>query len=230
MSEKTEAEIEAERKEEAIEWAERVGAKIDKRWNAEKIESAALAAEIAAEEAEKAAAAAAQPPAAPPAPAPATENADDRAAVMKQAHELGMDLEDLKGRPLEDVISMVGKMSAETALERQSQRKQILEEAAKVGLNVNDQEFLKLSDEAILEQIGAAQTARVRALQSNGGRAVEPGKVRGRVTLKGDGKISKGIHVPGVGDLTYKRNDIVPNLNRRSALELQDRGLIEIEE
>lgn len=225
---KTEAEIEAERKEEAIIYAERVGAKIDKRWNSEKIESAALAAEIAAEEAAKKAAEAANPPAPAPQPPAPQEDTDARSAIMKQAHDLGMDLDDLKGRPLDDVISMVGKKATETTLERQSQRRQILEEAAKVGLDVNDKDLLSKPDEDILELIGIAQTSRMRALQTNSGRAVAPGKVRGRVLPKGDGKISKGIHVPGVGDLRYKHGDIVPNLERRAAKELEDRGFIEI--
>jgi len=58
--------------------------------------------------------------------------------------------------------------------------------------------------------------------------AVPPGYVRCRVLKAGDGKISTGEHLAGVGDLTYARNDVF-NMPRPVGEELENRGLVEID-
>lgn len=220
---KSDADAEAELKSYAIERAKAAGAKFDGRWSAERIEAAAVAAE---EVARKASEDAARGPAAPvKAKEPEPEDPKVRAEVMKEAHAIGMDLEDLKGRPLQEVLSMVGKFSTETALARSSERSEIFAEAAKIGINTEDPEFQKLSNAEILERIGTVITARAGRLSVKA--APDPGKVSVRVLRAGEGKISKGVHVPGVGDLTYKQGDTL-ELLRRSAAELEARGFVEI--
>lgn len=53
-------------------------------------------------------------------------------------------------------------------------------------------------------------------------------KVSVRVLRLGDGKISKGIHVPGVGDACFVRGDIIDNVERKRADELELNGMVEI--
>lgn len=229
MTDKTEAEIEAELKTAAIERAKAAGAKFFPGWSAEKIEHAAVVAEKANEELAAAEAAAGAPKAETPPAAPAAppENAQERAEVMKQAHAMGMDLEDLKGRPLADVLSMVGKHATETAGARNDTRNQIIAEARKLGMDVDTEEFKKLSDDDILNNIGVMMSEKAKLLKAKA--AVPSGRVSVRVLPKGDGKISKGIHVPGVGDLSYVKGDSISDVPLRRAEELEAKGYVEIE-
>lgn len=165
-------------KAEAIKLARAEGVDADESWPLERIESATLKAMQAKEDAAKAAAAEAAKPAPVAKPAPA-EDPEARAEVMKTAHEAGMDLEDLKGRPIDVVLSMIGKHMTEQAVKR-------------------------------------AQ-----------GVPKEVGRVQVRVLKKGDNKISKGIHVPGVGDLRHKHGDTL-TITREAALQLEERGYVEI--
>lgn len=58
------------------------------------------------------------------------------------------------------------------------------------------------------------------------GPAIE--KVSVRVLRLGDNKISKGIHVPGVGDACFQRGDIINDVSRTRADELELSGMVEI--
>lgn len=162
----------------ATKLAEAEGVTVGKGWTLDKIEAATLKAMQAKEDAAKAAAAEAAKPAPVAKPGP-VEDPVARAEVMKSAHEAGMDLEDLKGRPLDVVLSMIGKHITEQAVKR---------------------------------------TQGVQA---------EAGRVEVRVLKPGDNKISKGIHIPGVGDLCFKYNDRLP-LTREAAKQLETRGFVEI--
>lgn len=53
--------------------------------------------------------------------------------------------------------------------------------------------------------------------------------VTARVTKKGDGRISTGDHAAGLGDLTHDRGEIL-TLPEATALELEERGFVEIED
>lgn len=101
---------------------------------------------------------------------------------MEEAHKAGMDLEDLRGRPLDVVLSMIGKHMTEQAMKKHAQEKP------------------------------------------------EVGRVTVRVLKAGDNKISKGIHIPGVGDLKYKFGDLIPNMPRDAAESLEKLGRVEIQE
>lgn len=161
----------------AIKLAEAEGVTIDPDWTLERIEAATLHAMQAKEDAAKAAALEAAKPKAP-APSLAGEDPEVRKEVMAEAHKAGMDLEDLKGRPIDQVLSMIGKHMSEKAVR---------------------------------------QSANV----------AEAGRVEVRVLKKGDNQISKGIHVPGVGDLCYKAGDHL-TVTREAAGQLEERGYVEI--
>lgn len=160
--------------------AEAEGVEIGEGWTLDRIEAATLKAMQAKETLAKQAAEEAAKPAPVAKPMPA-EDPEARAEVMKAAHEAGMDLEDLKGRPMPEVLSMIGKHITEQTMRR-----------------ANPQD-------------------------------TEVGRVKVRVLKAGDNKISKGIHIPGVGDLCYKQGDEI-TLVRENAKQLEARGFLEIVE
>jgi len=57
---------------------------------------------------------------------------------------------------------------------------------------------------------------------------IPPGYVRCRVLKAGDGKISTGEHLAGVGDLTFAWKDVF-NMPRPIGEALENRGLVEID-
>lgn len=166
---------------EAIKLAEAEGVSVGADWPIERIEAATLKAMQAKEDAAKQAAIEAAKPPEAPKPGPA-EDPEMRAQVMEEAHKAGMDLEDLRGRPLDVVLSMIGKHMTEQAMKKHAQEKP------------------------------------------------EVGRVTVRVLKAGDNKISKGIHIPGVGDLKYKFGDLIPNMPRDAAESLEKLGRVEIQE
>lgn len=103
-------------------------------------------------------------------------------------------------------------------------RVEILAEAAKVGMNLTDLEGK--DNETVLSLIGSH-------VQENALRQAaaleDAGKVTVRVTKKGDGKLSKGIHVPGVGDLTHPAGAEL-RMGKAVAEELEERGFVEIQD
>jgi len=62
-------------------------------------------------------------------------------------------------------------------------------------------------------------------------KAAEPKQqiVRCRILLKGDGKVGKGVHLPGIGNSCYRRGEFV-DLPMDIALAQQDNGYLEIED
>ena len=174
---------------EAIRMAEAEGVDADPSWTLGKIESATLKAMVANEAARveammdnKAARvkAAKAPVVAPAAPALVQSDADAeiRKEIIQTAHEAGMDLEDLKGRPTETILEMIGK------------------------------------------HLGAAAI--------KGRTEVPLTRVQVRVLKKGDNKISKGIHIPGIGDICHKAGDVIA-MSSDSASVLEERGFVEIQ-
>jgi hypothetical protein len=164
----------------ALEMAKDAGIEVNKDWTAEQIQSAINKAEKAAKDAEKAAAdEAAKPKAAKPAePEPTEEEAAMRAEIMAEAHKAGMDLDELKGKPVDEVLNLIGKHIGEQATRKDAEAN------------------------------------------------VAPGKINVRVLKAGDNKISKGIHVPGVGDLRYKHNDTL-KVTRQAFAVLEGKGFVE---
>lgn len=102
-------------------------------------------------------------------------------------------------------------------------RKEILAEAESAGMNLADLEGVE--NDEVLALIG--QHVGAQALKKED--AVEQkGHVSMRVLKAGDGKISKGVHVPGVGDLKYKQGDVIDGAKAHLAAQLEDRGFVEI--
>jgi hypothetical protein len=74
----------------------------------------------------------------------------------------------------------------------------------------------------------AAKIAALRAAKVTSANPVAEPKVPVRVTKKGHGQVSTGEHISGLGDLTYDHGE-TPDLPRSIALELEDRGFVEIQ-
>jgi len=77
--------------------------------------------------------------------------------------------------------------------------------------------------------VAQAQADVVKAAQEDIRARQKADTVQCRITKKGDQKVSKGIHIPGRGDLKFAWRDVVM-LDRKAALVLEDRGFVEIED
>jgi hypothetical protein len=78
------------------------------------------------------------------------------------------------------------------------------------------------------EQARQAKIAALRAAKVQHTTNTAEPKVTVRVLKKGHGQISMGEHVNGLGDLTYDHGETF-ELVQSIALELEDRGLVEIQ-
>lgn len=87
--------------------------------------------------------------------------------------------------------------------------------------------------EKVALNVEAARQAKIDALRRAKANIRHDGPaekiVGARVTKKGDGKVSMGEHIAGLGDLTYDRNEIV-RFPETIALALEERGWVEIED
>jgi regulator of protease activity HflC (stomatin/prohibitin superfamily) len=78
------------------------------------------------------------------------------------------------------------------------------------------------------EERRQAKIAALRAAKLAGPDTTVEQQVRVRVLKRGHGLISTGEHIGGLGELTYDHGE-TPNLPRSIAMDLEDRGLVEIE-
>jgi hypothetical protein len=78
------------------------------------------------------------------------------------------------------------------------------------------------------EQSRQQRIAALRAAKVQHTTKAEEPKVSVRVLKKGHGQISMGEHVNGLGDLTYDHGETF-ELVQSIALDLEDRGLVEIQ-
>ncbi len=112
-----------------------------------------------------------------------------------------------------------------------AERTKLLTEAGSLGLTG----FRKNISTAALGELiqrhkdAKKQADEILAEQAKITAAIPKNEVKCRVTKKGDQKLSKGIHVPGKGDLRYGWKDEL-SIDRKAALELEERGYVEIED
>ncbi|CAB4198906.1 hypothetical protein UFOVP1333_6 [uncultured Caudovirales phage] len=112
-----------------------------------------------------------------------------------------------------------------------AERTKLLTEAGSLGLTG----FRKNVSAAALEELiqrhkdAKKQADAILAEQAKISAAIPKNEVMCRVTKKGDQKLSKGIHIPGKGDLRYGWKDEV-SIDRKAAHELEERGFVEIED
>lgn len=110
-------------------------------------------------------------------------------------------------------------------------RKKVLAEAGSLGLTG----FRKNISTGALEELiqrhkdAKKQADAILAEQAKITAAIPKNEVLCRVTKKGDQKLSKGVHVPGKGDLRYSWKDEIM-IDRKAAAELEERGYVEIED
>ena len=112
-----------------------------------------------------------------------------------------------------------------------AKRAQLMAKAGALGLTGFRKNIsLEGLEEAIQRHLDAKKQAdEILAEQAKITAAIPKNEVKCRITKKGDQKLSKGIHVPGKGDLRYSWKDEV-NIDRKAAMELEERGFVEIED
>ena len=102
----------------------------------------------------------------------------------------------------------------------------LLSERDRQGYDPKAPTPLQRGNRAVVEQEAAkARAARQHAIA--GTRA--PEMVNTRITKMGDGKVSMGIHVAGIGEACYERNE-EPELPLDVAQRLDDLGFAEIQD
>lgn len=79
-------------------------------------------------------------------------------------------------------------------------------------------------EEAAIRQRAARQAANVPVDQP------PPELVNVKVTKLGSGKISMGVHVAAAGDAFYERGEPIMGVEKGRAIELEDKGWVEIED
>jgi len=112
-----------------------------------------------------------------------------------------------------------------------AERNKLLAEAGSLGLTGYRK---NISTAALGELIqrhkdSKKQADAILAEQAKISAAIPKNEVLCRITKKGDQKLSKGIHIPGKGDLRYGWKDEL-RIDRKAARELEERGFVEIEE
>jgi hypothetical protein len=112
-----------------------------------------------------------------------------------------------------------------------AERNKLLAEAGALGLTG----FRKNVSTAALGELiqrhkdAKKQADAILAEQAKISAAIPKNEVLCRITKKGDQKLSKGIHIPGKGDLRYGWKDEV-SIDRKAAHDLEERGYVEIED
>lgn len=112
-----------------------------------------------------------------------------------------------------------------------AERTKLLAEAGSLGLTG----FRKNISTAALEELiqrhkdAKKQADAILAEQAKITAAIPKNEVMCRITKKGDQKLSKGIHIPGKGDMRYAWKDEVL-IDRKAAIDLEERGFVEIED
>lgn len=79
----------------------------------------------------------------------------------------------------------------------------------------------------LLEEQASIRKRAARQSAMNQIELTPPEMVKCRVTHKGDGKVSMGIHVPELGEAHFEKNETFEAI-RSTAEELQERGFVEI--
>lgn len=124
---------------------------------------------------------------------------------------------------------------SDAMLQRAFQQREAREAAEREALlRERDRQGYKPAEATpLLKAVAQSEAQAQRALQAARTAVQSVGKgeplVRVRITKLGDGKVSMGEHVPGVGEAYYLWKE-TPEFPRHVALALERRGLVEIEE
>lgn len=242
----------SDRKDELIAEGAKLGLKLDKRYSESRMEQKIAEAKAAADQpADEPAPATAEAEERAETPAPPV---DEVAALKRKLAEQQAELDQISAEkfaraPIEEVApaatapdpGYTGVPGMTTSMDmtqpgdlqrEEDERKLLMEQAARLGItNVIPP---RANNESIREKINSHLEAKkqMQAVidEQDRRRAKEPPKsyVSLRVLKLGDGKISKGVHVPGIGDIFYDRNDVIPNVELSIAQGLEERGYGEI--
>jgi hypothetical protein len=114
----------------------------------------------------------------------------------------------------------------------EEERRALLEQAARLGISRELRPGL--NNDGIRDRIMArmAEQAAIQAVLDEQDRLKAVKAPEARVTIRvlplGDKKISKGVHIPGVGDVKYSYGDLVPDVLISAAKVHQANGYAEI--
>jgi len=152
-------------------------------------------------------------------------------ALRKQATELKIELDGRwSAKRLRDEINKklgIEKLGERETLMRQVGSLGLSEEQVDPDWSIEDlKEMVESLREMHLEKGRKAENARLRQeLGEDFGKTVDA-----RVLKAGDGKISTGIYIAGIGNMTHSKGKVLKNMPIHTARELEDRGFVEITE
>ena len=111
-----------------------------------------------------------------------------------------------------------------------AERNALLAELGKYGLSPHKRSGIPKLREMLTNHLAAkAQSDEIIKAQAAANAVRVKDVVRVRVTKAGDQKVSRGIHIPGKGDLRYSWKEVF-STERSIAAELEARNFVEIED
>lgn len=152
-------------------------------------------------------------------------------ALRTQAKELDIDVDGRWSakRIREEINKKLGieKLGERDTLTRQITALGLAEEQIDPSWSIEEmRDMVSSLREMHLDNSRKAETERLKKeLGEDFGKTVDA-----RILKAGDGKISTGIYVAGIGNMTHKRGKIIQNMPLHTARELEDRGFVEIME
>jgi hypothetical protein len=111
--------------------------------------------------------------------------------------------------------------------QRQADARLADEKALAAKQHAEQLEAERIAKESAAER--AERQAKAQLVEPIGARKFDPTPVTCRVLPKGDGRVSRGEHIPAVGEDHYERGERF-SLAKSIALELEERGFVEIED
>lgn len=79
-----------------------------------------------------------------------------------------------------------------------------------------------------LEKMDAIRKRAARQAAAKLGEEAEVPKVAARVLPLGDGKVSMGLHIAGIGEAFYEKGETIPGVPEPIARDLEAKGYVEI--
>jgi len=217
------ADTEAQRREELMAECARLGIKTDRRFSIRRMEDL-IAAKLAPAVEEDANIEEAAPSIA--------DLAAELAALRRENEALKARAEAAKSNQPVGMLTTAQMLSPGQLGREEDERRQLMEQASRLGIAREIRPGL--NNDGIRDRIMArmAEQAAIQAVLDEQDRLKAVKAPEARVTIRvlplGDKKISKGVHIPGVGDVKYSYGDLVPDVLISAAKVHQANGYAEI--
>lgn len=215
------ADTEAQRREELMAECARLGIKTDRRFSIRRMEDliaekTALAGEAVEDDEEPS----------------LSQLAAELAALRRENEALKARAEAPKSNQPVGMLTTAQMLSPGQLGREEDERRQLMEQASRLGIAREIRPGL--NNDGIRDRIMArmAEQAAIQAVLDEQDRLKAVKAPEARVTIRvlplGDKKISKGVHIPGVGDVKYSYGDLVPDVLISAAKVHQANGYAEI--